>query len=289
MTDENNFVKYFVESITPDILDTNNFINWSEINNKIKKLSSGINSLESLNKESKDNFRSDLKEVLAVNQASVLSVLKLLIGHSPDLLNLPDGRKLEFKKSQDAGYIANIFLDLGIFELLQSTNSIEDILKGVLIGLYPNTRKNIRGEVFEEKIKKMIQSVISEVKNELGQTIIFKEKVTIVLSNEKKNVDYAFFLIDETKPFAVLETNFYSTSGSKPSETVARAYPDLQNELNKIGILLIVISDGQGWFKMKNVLLSASQKLDYLFNFKQANGAALKSVLLSTIIKEGDS
>jgi type II restriction enzyme len=98
------------------------------------------------------------------------------------------------------------------------------------------------------------------------------------LTKERKKIDYV--ILQNNKQKIAIEVNFYSTSGSKPSEVLGRAYPEVQENLKKKGIGFIVITDGIGWERMKPVISTACEKLDYLMNIKQARNGDLEKAIL---------
>jgi len=92
--------------------------------------------------------------------------------------------------------------------------------------------------------------------------------VRIALGDDEKTLDY--MLYNQGRPLTAVEVNFYSTSGSKPSEVLTRAYPDLQESLRAIKLPLVVITDGKGWRRMQKVIHTAYERLDYVFNLRLA-------------------
>jgi|ERR1700675_826362 len=67
-----------------------------------------------------------------------------------------------------------------------------------------------------------------------------------------------------------LEVNFYTTSGSKPSE-IKRAYQSVNRELSMVGVELVWITDGAGYLKMKRGLREAFEAHRNTYNYEMAN------------------
>ena len=64
----------------------------------------------------------------------------------------------------------------------------------------------------------------------------------------------------------LIETNFYSSGGSKLNE-VARSYIELSSKLNKIpGFVFIWITDGKGWFTAESKLREAFDHIPEIYN-----------------------
>lgn len=275
--------EYFFQTLTPDILAPNEYVDWGRINQKVKEMRREIALLQSLDKE---NPVEDLTDLFNQNP-NILKVLQLLIAHTPKEIYFDDTKKhIDFKKDllvirsskERATEISELFIEMGLVEFLREVKSVEDIVKGVLIGLEPNSRKNRRGSKLETKIDTLIDTTISEIKEEYGYNLTFESQMFVDLVNERKKVDYV--IIDKQKQIIAIEVNFYSTSGSKPSEVLGRAYPEVQSSLERKNMGFIVITDGMGWNQMKPVVFTAYTKLHNLMNIKQAQQGILKEAIL---------
>ena len=142
-------------------------------------------------------------------------------------------------------------------------------------------RKNRRGTKLKAVINKIISSTIEKINKEKGLNLSFEPQMYVDLANERKKIDYV--ILQNGKQKIAIEVNFYSTSGSKPSEVLSRAYPEVQENLKKKGLGFIVITDGIGWESMKPVISTAYEKLDYLMNIKQAKRGELERAILELI------
>lgn len=284
---DNKFLNFF-ETLTPEILSPKDYIDWNNVKEKIKKIRREIALLESLDK---DNPKEDLADLLNKNP-KILKVLQLLIAHTPDVIYFDDKSKyinfekdiLIVEKNKERAYqIAQIFIEMGLVEFLKEVKSIEDIVKGVLLGLEPNVRKNRRGKKLELIINFLIKDVVEKLKDDLHINLSYQSQMFVDLPNERKQIDYV--ILKDNVPKVAIEVNFYSTSGSKPSEVLERAYPNLQSNLKNKNIGFIAITDGLGWEKMKQVIKTAFNKIDYLLNIKQAKSGLLKKYILELINK----
>lgn len=274
----------FIDSLTPDILAPSEYVNWAKIEQRIYDLRREIALLQSLDKER--NPLGDLTDLLN-KYPRILEVLRLLIAHTPEKIWFADGRSIAFRKDMSAmdesraREIAQIFIDMKLLGFLKRIKSVEDCVKGVLIGLEPNVRKNRRGMKFETEINRLVEETVEEIKRETGLRLEIIRGLKLDLAKETKTVDFGINI--GRKPKAVIEVNFYSTSGSKPSETLPRAYPEVQRGLADKNIGLIVISDGKGWLKMRGSISTMLEKLNYCFTLKQAKAGALKGALIEII------
>jgi len=282
----NNKTSLFFQTITPEILSPADYTNWDGIKAKVKAIRREIALLQSLDK---DNPVEDLSDLLH-NNPEVLKVLQLLIAHTPEKIFFDEKDKyIDFKADLEnvasdakrAKAIAEIFVEMGLVEFLEEVRSVEDVVKGVLLGLEPNARKNRRGAKLEAVINNIISSTIEKINKEKGVNLSFESQMYVDLANERKKIDYV--ILQNGKQKIAIEVNFYSTSGSKPSEVLGRAYPEVQENLKKKGLGFIVITDGIGWENMKPVISTAYEKLDYLMNIKQAQKGYLERAILEIL------
>lgn len=272
----------FFQTLTPEILSPSDYVNWEVINKKVKILRREIALLQSLDKS---NPVEDLTDLLHKNP-KLLKVLQILIAHTPQKIFFADKDKyIDFKEDEKvvagdikrAKAIAEIFVEMGLVEFLKEVRSVEDIVKGVLIGLEPNARKNRRGSKLESVLDSLIASTIEKINKQHKADLAFEPQMYVDLANERKKIDYV--VLQKGRPKIAIEVNFYSTSGSKPSEVLGRAYPEVQTNLKKKGLGFIVITDGIGWESMRPVISTAYEKLNYLMNIKQARGGELEKVI----------
>jgi len=177
--------------------------------------------------------------------------------------------------------VAEIFAEMRLVKFLQEVKNIEDVVKGVLVGLEPNARKNRRGSKLEAVTNKLLFSIIEKINKEKGLNLSFESQIYIDLANERKKIDYV--ILQDGKQEIAVEVNFYSTSGSKPSEVLGRAYPEVQKNLKEKGLGFIVITDGIGWKSMRPVIATAYEKLYYLMNIKQAKSGGLERAIVSIL------
>ncbi len=241
----------FLKTITPEILEPIDYVDWKRIEKKVNSYRREIALLQSLRYSGVP--QKDLAELL-LESPRILKLLQILIAHTPREVWFADGRHIKFKEdienlqngnSKRAEEIALIFLEMGLIDFLKSVESVRDCVRGVLIGLEPNTRKNRRGKKFETTINDLIETAVEDLKKETGLTLKVERNLKVDLLKEQKTVDFAVFVHDESEPRAAIEVNFYSVSGSKPSETLPRAYPEVQRGLEEKDIGFIVITDGK--------------------------------------------
>jgi type II restriction enzyme len=150
----------------------------------------------------------------------------------------------------------------GILNLFSEINDLYAYLLGMEVGLDSNARKNRSGKIFEDLVGLLLKIKLSDHQ---GFTL---KKEDSSINIEGKRFDYAIYY--NKNPKYVLECNFYATTGSKPSE-VARSYRGLHTQCKDENLLLIWVTDGPAWHKMKNIIHENFKKIDYPMNYTILN------------------
>lgn len=143
---------------------------------------------------------------------------------------------------------------------------IESAFLGVQVGLESNRRKSVGGETFNHWVRQLLESTCGLLGRDCG--VQHEVRIPYKDSPNGKTVDFA--LLYQGKVRIGVEVNFYTTSGSKPSE-IKRAYQNVNRELAVGGVELVWITDGAGYLKMKRSLKEAFEAHRNTYNFEMAN------------------
>ena len=173
-----------------------------------------------------------------------------------------------------------------LFDLLENhiVSNLVDYATGVETGLDSNGRKNRGGHLMEN----LVESFIIKAGFEKGQNYFkemyiheIKEKWGVnlsVISNQGKMEKRFDFVIKTDNQIYVIETNFYSSGGSKLNET-ARSYKTLAQEVATIdGVTFIWFTDGCGWNSAKHNLEETFDILNTLYNIYDLENGILKFI-----------
>ncbi len=173
-----------------------------------------------------------------------------------------------------------------LFDLLENhiVSNLVDYATGVETGLDSNGRKNRSGHLMENIVEKYIQKA-GFIKNQnyfkemYIHEIEQKWRVDLsAVSNQGKTEKRFDFVIKTDKQIYVIETNFYSSSGSKLNET-ARSYKTLAQEIATIdGVTFIWFTDGCGWNSAKHNLEETFDVLDTMYNINDLESDILKNL-----------
>lgn len=178
--------------------------------------------------------------------------------------------------------------ETGLFDLLQHhvINSLVDYVTGVETGLDSNARKNRGGHLMENLVEFFIERA-GFTKDEN----FFKEMYTSEaerkyrldlskVSNEGKTEKRWDFVVKGEKYIYLIETNFYSSGGSKLNET-ARSYKAIATEMKDIkGAKFIWFTDGQGWNSARNNLEETFDVLEDIYNIADMKNGVMSKIFL---------
>lgn len=174
----------------------------------------------------------------------------------------------------------------GLFELLESkkVNNLIDYVTGVETGLDSNARKNRIGHMMENLIESYIQKEgFIKGKNYFKELTIpeMVKKWNIdlsAISNKGKTVKRFDYVVKTEKKIYGIETNFYSSKGSKLNET-ARSYKNITLEANTIdGFEFVWFTDGKGWNDAKHNLEETFDVMTHIYNINDIENGIMGKV-----------
>ena len=162
----------------------------------------------------------------------------------------------------------------GLFDLMENhiVNNLVDYATGVETGLDSNGRKNRGGHLMENVVESYIQKA-GYAKN----TNYFKEMYIYAIT-EKWGVDLSAisntgktekrfdYVVKTDNQIYVIETNCYSSGGSKLNET-ARSYKQISQEVDTIeGVTFVWFTDGAGWTSARHNLEETFDVMPHIYN-----------------------
>ena len=175
----------------------------------------------------------------------------------------------------------------GLFELMAGHHirNLMDYVTGVETGLDSNGRKNRGGHLMEDLVEKFIQKAGFEK----GKTY-FKEMYIheihqkwgvdlSAISNNGKAEKRFDYVIKTSEKIYVIETNFYSSGGSKLNET-ARSYKTIAQEVDTIpGVTFVWFTDGKGWKSARKNLQETFDVLDTVYNIQDLEKGIIEKTI----------
>ena len=170
----------------------------------------------------------------------------------------------------------------GLLDLLSNhiINNLVDYALGIETGLDSNGRKNRGGHQMEDLVENYIKKANVEYYKEMYLTEI-ESKWNIDLSDisakgtTTKRWD---FVVKTQNHIYVIETNFYTSGGSKLNET-SRSYKMIAEEARSIkNVDFVWVTDGGGWKSARRNLEETFNIMPYLFNIQDMENGVFLSL-----------
>ena len=174
----------------------------------------------------------------------------------------------------------------GLFDLLQNhiINNLYDYVLGIEVGLDSNGRKNRGGNLMENLVESYIikagyKKDVNYFKEMYLKDIENKWNLNLSeMSGHNTSTKRFDFVIKTDKQVYVIETNFYSSGGSKLNET-ARSYKMLAQESKKVeGVTFVWFTDGTGWNSARKNLEETFNELETMYNIDDLENGILENL-----------
>ena len=174
----------------------------------------------------------------------------------------------------------------GLFDLLQNhiINNLYDYVLGIEVGLDSNGRKNRGGHLMENPVESYIikagyKKDVNYFKEMYLKDIEKKWKLDLsAMSGNNVSTKRFDFVLKADNQVYVIETNFYSSGGSKLNET-ARSYKMLAQESKKVeGVTFIWFTDGTGWNSARKNLEETFNELETMYNIDDLEHGVLETL-----------
>ncbi len=283
------------KALSDTLIETNYtydfFVNWSKVTKNRDTFKYEIALLKSL--KNSTNPVDDLRNLLT-KYPEVIKVIPILLACRDGIIKVLNSietglqyKSFDFSKrnydSREIDSIVHFTKNTGLLSMLCQMDSAIDYLLGVEVGLDTNARKNRSGLFLE----KMVTETLTELSTR-NSSFIFVEQKSFGYIENKYNVQIPPTLRDRKFDYAVInkgkatniEVNFYSGTGSKPSEIVS-SYTDRNRVLTSTGWKFVWLTDGMGWRKMKNSLRVGVENMDYVINTNFLRKGLLEQIILA--------
>lgn len=278
--------KYWFSKIKTSISDYSYYINFSKVYSNVNSIKIELNILNSL--ISSKNIETDFKNIITKYPDTLKCIPILLAVRSNEIYAIDNDGEYLYNFS-DQNYSIDqyaVFMEkTGLFNLLKNhlVNNLFDYVTGVETGLDSNGRKNRGGHLMENLVENYLKkSGVHEYYKEMYRSDIEK-KWNIDLSNisnQGKSEKRFDFVVKTQKMIYGIETNFYSSSGSKLNET-ARSYKTLAKEAEFIdGFTFIWITDGNGWINAKNNLEETFDIMEHVYNINDLENGIMNKLFV---------
>lgn len=277
-----NFVEW-LGTFKDNISDYKYYINFEKVYRNVEENKVEFNMLNSLlgSKNIEEDFIN-----LVTKYPEVLKCIPILLAVRNMEIPAMDEEGAfiyNFKKMNQSLEQYIVFMNkTGLFDLLanRGVTNIIDFVLGVETGLDSNGRKNRGGHLMEDLIEGYLKNESVEYYKEMYLKDIEKKWGIDLstLSNNGKSAKRFDFVVKTKNMVYGIETNFYSSGGSKLNET-ARSYKMIAEESKHIdGFKFVWFTDGKGWTSAKRNLEETFDILDNMYNINDVENGIMKEL-----------
>lgn len=276
----NEWLSKFKTSIS----DYTYYVDFEKIYKNVDKVKVELNILNSL--IGSKNIEEEFQNIL-IKYPETLECIPLLLAVRSREIFVKDEINEYLFKFDKMVYSINDYIkfmrESGLFDLLQNhiINNLYDYVLGIEVGLDSNGRKNRGGHLMENLVESYI------IKAGYKKDVNYFKEMYLKDIEKKWNLDLSAmsgnnvstkrfdFVIKTDNQVYVMETNFYSSGGSKLNET-ARSYKMLAQESKKVdGVTFIWFTDGTGWNSARKNLEETFNELETMYNIDDLENGIL--------------
>lgn len=279
----NDWLSKFKASIS----DYTYYVDFEKIYKNVDKVKVELNILNSL--IGSKNIEEEFQNILIKYPETLECIPLLLAVRSREIFVKDEINEYLFKFDKMVYSIKDyikFMRESGLFDLLQKhiINNLYDYVLGIEVGLDSNGRKNRGGHLMENLVESYI------IKAGYEKDVNYFKEMYLKDIEKKWNLDLSEmsghntstkrfdFVIKTDKQVYVIETNFYSSGGSKLNET-ARSYKMLAQESKKVdGVTFIWFTDGTGWISARKNLEETFNELETMYNIDDLDNGILNNL-----------
>ncbi|MCI8750890.1 type II restriction endonuclease [Thomasclavelia cocleata] len=271
-----NFLEW-LGSFRSSIANYGYYVDFDKIYSNIDKVKIELNILNSL--IGSKNIETDFENLIKKYPETLKCIPLLLAVRADEIYAIDEEGEFtyNFKKANLTVEQYKIFMrKTGLFDLIADhiVNNLFDYATGVETGLDSNGRKNRGGHLMEDLVESFIRKSgfikdINYFKEMYIHQITDKWGINLsAISNQGKTEKRFDFVIKTDNMIYGIETNFYSSGGSKLNET-ARSYKTLALEIDTIdGLEFVWFTDGKGWTSARHNLEETFDVMEHVYNIK---------------------
>lgn len=277
----------WLETFRSSICDYKFYIDFEKVYGKVDNIKVELNILNSL--IGSKNIESDFKNLVAEYPKVLKCIPILLAVRSREIYAIDSDGEYWFnfvKQNYSIDEYIMFMRKTGLFSLISDhlINNLVDYVTGVEVGLDSNGRKNRGGHLMEDLVESYLikaglvkgidyfkEMYLSDVEKQWNLNLSN-------ISNQGKAKKRFDFVVKKGETAYAVETNFYSSGGSKLNET-ARSYKTIALEAKEIdGFAFVWFTDGQGWKSARNNLEETFDVLDNMYCITDLENGIVKEL-----------
>lgn len=266
--------KEWLKTFRNSICDYGYYVDFNKVYGNVETIKVELNILNSL--IGSKNIEADFEKLLTDYPQVLKCIPVLLAVRGREIYTIDgDGEYLfNFKTMNYSVDKYKMFMrKTGLFSLISEhvINNLVDYVTGVEVGLDSNGRKNRGGHLMENLVEDYLQKAglvkgFDYFKEMYISDIEKKWSIDLSnISNQGKAEKRFDFVVKKGATIYGIETNFYSSGGSKLNET-ARSYKTIALEAKEIqGFAFVWFTDGQGWQSARHNLEETFDVMDNIY------------------------
>lgn len=277
----------WLDTFRSSICDYKFYVDFEKVYGNVDNIKVELNILNSLigSKNIEDDF-----EKLVAEYPKVLKCIPILLAvRSREIYAIDSDGEYWFNFAKQNYSIDEYIMFVrktGLFSLISEhlINNLVDYVTGVEVGLDSNGRKNRGGHLMEDLLESyLVQAGLQRNVDYFKEMYLsdVEKQWNLDLSNisnqgkAKKRFD---FVVKKGETVYAVETNFYSSGGSKLNET-ARSYKTIALEAKEInGFAFVWFTDGQGWKSARHNLEETFDVLDNMYCIADMENGIVKEL-----------
>ena len=286
-TDMRNFDTWLA-GFRPSIADYKYYVDFEKVFNNVEAIKIPLNILNSLigSKSIENEFRNILEQY----PETLRCIPILLAKRELDIMAMDEEGQIVFHFDKpnctNEDYV-KFMRKTGLFELMEKhiVNNLVDYVTGIETGLDSNGRKNRGGHLMENLVESFLCKAglvkgVDYFKEMYIHEIEAKWGINLSSISNNGGAEKRFdFVVKGEKTIYGIETNFYTSSGSKLNET-ARSYKTITMETKDLDYFEFVwFTDGYGWHSATNNLKETFDVLKHLYNIADLENGIISKIL----------
>lgn len=237
------------------------------------------------------NIEEEFKNILKQYPETLKCIPILLAKREFEIMAMDEDGQFDFHFNEPNCTIEeySVFMrKTGLFDLIENhiINNLVDYVTGIEVGLDSNGRKNRGGHLMENIVEGYLLKAglvkgVDYFKEMYIHEIEARWDIDLSSISNNGGTEKRFdFVVKGKNTIYGIETNFYTSSGSKLNET-ARSYKTITSETKDLNYFKFIwITDGCGWYKAKNNLKETFDILDNLYNITDLENGIITEVLV---------
>lgn len=279
----------WLASFRPSIADYKYYVDFDKVFDRVESIKIPLHILNSL--IGSRDIETEFENILEKYPETLGCIPILLAKREKDIMATDQEGQVDFHFDEFNRTIpeyTEFMRKTGLFDLMQNhiVNNLVDYVTGVETGLDSNGRKNRGGHLMENLVESHLQKAglvkgVSYFKETYIHEIEQKWGIDLSSISNNGSAEKRFdFVVKGKNTIYGIETNFYTSGGSKLNET-ARSYKTIALETKDLDYFSFVwFTDGLGWISARNNLKETFDVLEHLYCIRDLEEGVVEKELI---------